>query len=328
MSEKIRGTDPIHAKSINQERVLMSLDSRMVQTRLTSAVDLQPGARSSRLSQADLESYRQTGFLVIKQLFCSSELNVLRAELPAIFGEDSARRVLEKGGAVRSVFASHLTNEVFDHMSRLERLVEPAKQLLESEVYIHQFKINAKVALEGDQWEWHQDFLYWHKEDNMPAPRVLTAVLFIEEVNEFNGPMLIIPGSHLEVVDVDVHQKHRGAGNGNGKHLAQPSWATTLTADLKYKIDKDILRELVEKNSIRSITGPAGTVMFFHGNLFHASGNNLSPWDRFTVFVSYNSVENALEAKENPRPEFIAARDFRPITSVPDMTLLDLKEDR
>jgi len=302
----------------------------MVQTHLTSAVDLQPGAGSLRLLRPDLESYRQNGFLVIKQLFSSSELNVLRAELPAIFGEDSARRVLEKGGgAVRSVFASHLTNRVFDHMSRLERLVGPAKQLLESEVYIHQFKINAKVALEGDQWEWHQDFLYWQKEDNMPAPRVLTAVLFIEEVNEFNGPMLIIPGSHLEVVDVDVHQKYRGTGNGNGNsngkdHLVQPSWATTLTADLKYKIDKDILRELVEKNSIRAITGPAGTVMFFHGNLFHASGNNLSPWDRFTVFVSYNSVENALEEKVNPRPEFIAARDFRPISSVPDVALLEL----
>jgi ectoine hydroxylase len=58
--------------------------------------------------------------------------------------------------------------------------------------------------------------------------------------------------------------------------------------------------------------------MFFHGNLFHASTNNLSPWDRISVFVSYNSVANALRDKENPRPEFIAARDFRPVQSVGD----------
>jgi len=295
----------------------MSVESWMVSAHLTPT--LTP-AKYSPLSQEDIESYWQNGYFVIKQLFSPAELNVLRAELPTIFGEDSARRVLEKGGAVRSVFASHSTNQVFDCLSRLERLVEPAKQFLGSDVYIHQFKINAKVALEGDQWEWHQDFLYWQKEDNMPTPRVLTAVIFIEDVNEFNGPMLIIPRSHLEgVIDIDLHQKYKTGGNG------QSSWATTLTADLKYKIDKNILQRLLEKNSIRSVTGPAGTVMFFHGNLFHASGNNLSPWDRYTVFVSYNSVENALGEKENPRPDFIAARDFRPITAVPDMALLELE---
>lgn len=299
----------------------MSVESWMVSPHLTPALNLQPGAKHSPLSEEDIESYWQNGYFVIKQLFSPAELNVLRAELPTIFGEDSARRVLEKGGAVRSVFASHSTNQVFDCLSRLERLVEPAKQFLGSDVYIHQFKINAKVALEGDQWEWHQDFLYWQKEDNMPTPRVLTAVLFIEDVNEFNGPMLIIPRSHLEgVVDIDVHQRHKTAND-------QSSWSRTLTADLKYKIDKDILKQLLEKNSIRSVTGPAGTVMFFHGNLFHASGNNLSPWDRYTVFVSYNSVENALGEKENPRPDFIAARDFRPVIAVPDTALVELNAE-
>lgn len=298
----------------------MSVESWIVSAHLTPALNLQPGAKYSPLSQHDIESYWQNGYFVIKQLFSPAELAVLRAELPAIFAEDSPRRVLEKGGAVRSVFASHSTNQVFDCLSRLDRLVEPAKQFLGSDVYIHQFKINAKVALEGDQWEWHQDFLYWHKEDNMPTPRVLTAVLFVEDVNEFNGPMLIIPRSHLDgVVDIDIHQKYKTPGNGHS------SWSTTLTADLKYKIDKNILQRLLEKNSIRSVTGPAGTVMFFHGNLFHASGNNLSPWDRYTVFVSYNSIENALGPKENPRPEFIASRDFSPVIPVPDTALLELE---
>lgn len=305
----------------------MAMESRMVSTPVASTANLQENATCSRLSPEDLESYRQNGFLVVKQLFLPAELSVLRAELPGIFCEDSTRRVLEKGGAVRSVFASHLTNQVFDQLSRLKRLVEPAKQFLGSDVYIHQFKINAKVALEGDQWEWHQDYLYWQKEDCMPTPRVLTTVLFIEEVNEFNGPMLVIPGSHLEgVVDIDVHEKY-SADNGNGKEQ-QPTWATTLTADLKYKINKNILMRLMEKRSIHAVTGPAGTVMFFHGNLFHASGNNLSPWDRFSVFVSYNSVENALGEQENPRPEFIAARDSRPVISIPDNALLELKANR
>ena len=277
-------------------------------------------APTLQLTPEDLWRYRQHGFLIFERLFSPAELDVIRAELPQIFSEDSARRVLEKNGAVRTVFASHWTNEVFSRFARLARLVEPAKQLLGDDVYVHQFKINAKVALEGDQWEWHQDYLYWMKEDAMPRPTVLTAVLFVEETNEFNGPMLIVPGSHLDgVVDIDIHEKYRDSSK---------QWAATLTADLKYKIDKDILRQLLEKRSIRAVTVPAGSVMIFHGNLFHASSNNLSPWDRISVFVSYNSVANALREKENPRPEFIAARDFRPVESVDDDALLEWEAGR
>ena len=276
-----------------------------------------------RLTQAQLEQYGQEGYLVMENYFSPAELELLLAELPCIFAEDSEKRILEKSGAVRSVFASHITNDVFKCYIRLARLIEPARQILGSEVYIHQFKINAKVALEGEQWEWHQDFLYWHKEDCMPQPRVLTVVLFIEEANEFNGPMLVIPGSHLDgMIDIGVHERHRAkTGNGDLFALSEPSWATTLTADLKYKIDKPILKKLVNGRSIKAITGPPGTAMFFHGNLFHASASNLSPWDRISIFASYNSVENVPRDMKNPRPLFIAERDWTPVMPLPDDTL-------
>ena len=276
-----------------------------------------------RLSQHQLEQYQQQGYLVIENYFSSAELELLQAELPYIFARDSERTIREKSGAVRSVFASHLDNEIFRCYVRLARLIEPAQQILNSDVYIHQFKINAKVALEGEQWEWHQDFLYWNKEDRMPEPRVLTAVLFVEEVNEFNGPMLIIPGSHLDgMIDVDVHEKYqRPAGNGAA---AQPAWAATLTADLKYKIDKEILLKLMSNRRIKSITGPAGTLMLFHGNMFHASSNNLSPWDRISIFASYNSVANAPQWTPNPRPLYIAERDCVALSPLPDNALLEM----
>ena len=95
------------------------------------------------------------------------------------------------------------------------------------------------------------------------------------------------------------------------------------TADLKYKINKEILSRVTQKNNIVAVKGGAGFVLFFDGNLFHASSNNLSPRDRLSVFVSYNSVENALAEVRNPRPEFIASRDFRPIETVSDDALLE-----
>jgi ectoine hydroxylase len=279
-----------------------------------------------QLTNGQIDVYRRDGFLVLENYFSQEELDILLNELPGIFAEDTARRVLEHSGVVRSVFASHVTNPVYRCFSRLRRMIEPARQLLGGEVYVHQFKINAKAALDGDQWEWHQDFLYWHKEDHMPSPRALTAVLFMQEVNNFNGPMLVIPGSHLDgMVEVHVHDKYRTASpGGNGGAPAQESWAATLTADLKYKIDKDILAGLVSNRHIESVTVPPGSVMFFHSNLFHASANNLSPWDRYSVFASYNSVENVLGENAHPRPEFIAWRDHSPVPPVADDALLKI----
>ena len=280
-----------------------------------------------RLSQAQIESYEKHGFLLLKDCFSEAENKLLLEEASREFEVDSPRRVMEKRGAVRSVFASHVHSDVFGCLSRLDRLVEPAMQLLRSEVYIHQFKINAKAALEGDQWEWHQDFLYWHKEDGMREPRVLTATVFLQDVTEFNGPMLLIPGSHkLGMIDLKAQAAPDAEDGFNDSGLQAPAWMSTLTADLKYKIDKRILLRLLKNNDIYAAKERAGFVLFFHGNLFHASTNNLSACDRMSIFMTYNSTENTLLPIENPRPTFIASRDFTPIVPVNDDALLTVKQ--
>jgi ectoine hydroxylase len=272
-------------------------------------------------------SYEKDGFLCLENCFSKAEVDILLRETYKEFAQDSPRSIKERSGAVRSVFAPHLTNDVLRSLSRLSRLVEPAMQFLGSEVYIHQFKINAKVALEGDQWEWHQDFLYWNKEDDMPQPRVLTAAVFLQDVTDYNGPMLVIPGSHREGM-IDLQAQTVTIGNGNGIHESNQtnSWMPTLTADLKYKINREVLTELLAKSQIYASKGRAGLTMFFHGNLFHASANNLSACDRISIFISYNSVENKLREMKSPRPAFIASRDFTPIVPVPDDTLLKMEE--
>ena len=281
-----------------------------------------------RLTGAQKESYERDGFLCIETCFSKVEIDILLSEARRELAVDSQRRIKERGGAVRSVFASHLTNGVFRRLSRLSRLVEPAMQFLGSEVYLHQFKINAKVALEGDHWEWHQDFLYWHKEDDMPEPRVLTAAVFLQEVHDYNGPMLVIPGSHKEgMIDLQAQTACSGNGNRLHDHEGSASWMPTLTADLKYKINQDVLARLLSKSHIYASKGSAGLTMFFHGNLFHASANNLSASDRLSIFISYNSVENKLRDIENPRPAFIASRDFTPLIPLPDDALLRMEID-
>jgi len=50
----------------------------------------------------------------------------------------------------------------------------------------------------------------------------------------------------------------------------------------------------------------------------------MSPWDRYSVFITYNSIENTLIEIDNPRPEFLAQRDFIPVKTLSDNALLEM----
>jgi len=269
-----------------------------------------------RLTPEQITSFRENGFLILEKCFSPAEVELLKTETYREFEVDQPGRVLEKSGAVRTVFAAHKTNDAFARLTRTAKLAVPAAQLLGEDVYVHQFKINAKLALDGDQWEWHQDYLYWLKEDAMPTPNVLSAVVFLNTVDDFNGPLLLIPGSQkMGTIDLDVEKKYQALD-------ASDSWKPTLTADLKYKISKRTLTRALANSRIVAAKGTPGFVVFFHGNTLHASAGNLTPVDRLSIFVSYNAVSNALQPMANPRPEFISERNFTPVDPLPDDALL------
>jgi ectoine hydroxylase len=194
------------------------------------------GVTVMRLSREQAESFERDGFVLVEDCFSAAEVAVMRGELPSLFSEDSPRKVSEAGGAVvRSVYGSHTTNEVFGLLGRHPLLVEPARQLLDSEVYIYQFKINAKAAFDGDLWDWHQDYIFWRKEDGMPSARVVNTAIFLDDVNEFNGPLYLIPGSHREgMIDVaaaDVLASY--AREQVSAYGDSPEWVANLTAKIK-----------------------------------------------------------------------------------------------
>jgi ectoine hydroxylase len=94
----------------------------------------------------------------------------------------------------------HTYNDIFGRLARHPRLIEPVEQLLGGPVYIHQFKINAKAAFDGDVWQWHQDYGTWQRDDDMPEARAMNMALFLDDVTEFNGPLMFIPRSHKRCV--------------------------------------------------------------------------------------------------------------------------------
>ena len=272
------------------------------------------------ITEKQVSAYRENGFLLLQNLFSKEEIDILKAELPASLAEDSPRRVIENGTKlVRSVYGTHTTNQVFHLLTRHPRIVEAAMQILGGGVYVYQFKINAKAAFGGDVWQWHQDYVFWRNEDGMPTPRVINVAIFLDDVNDLNGPMLSIPGSHKEgVIESPPHNVSVSADEQvNGR-----SWITNLTADLRYSVDKEIVKRLAISNGMVSHVGPAGTVVFFDANLIHASSNNISPFGRVIIIITFNSVENVPELPENPRPDFLVSRDCRPIVPLTDDALL------
>ncbi|MET8852051.1 phytanoyl-CoA dioxygenase family protein [Amycolatopsis sp. NPDC004625] len=254
-----------------------------------------------KLSPAQVEEYRARGFLVQERVFDEEEIRLIKAGAEQEFAGGGERVTVEANTDVpRGVHGSHLHADEFGRLVRSDRLLPIAEQLLRGPVYVHQFKINAKRAFKGEVWEWHQDYTFWHHEDGMPAPRALTAAVFLDEVTEFNGPLTFVPGGHGRG-EIDAE------ADGEG-------WATTLTASLKYSIDVDTMRELITRNGLAAPKGPRGSVLWFDANIPHASVPNISAVDRGLVLITYNSVENRIDLGRSTRPDWLAARDFTPLT--------------
>src|SRR5436309_2782809 len=135
------------------------------------------------LTDEQLRSYDELGYVFVAAYFSSKDIARMKGELSTVLTEDSPRRILENDGkTVRSVYGLHKSNEVFNRLSRHPKLLIPTIQLLESSVYIYQFKINIKSAFSGDIWDWHQDYIYWLKEDNMVAPRIVNVAIWLDEL--------------------------------------------------------------------------------------------------------------------------------------------------
>ena len=255
-----------------------------------------------KLTPAQFDEFDRAGYLFFPELFGAQEIKALTDEVPALYAPRRPENVREKtGDVVRTNFAAHLYSAPFARLARHPRMVEPVKQLFGEDVYMHQFKINGKQAFDGDVWQWHQDYGTWRNDDQMPEARAMNVAIFLDDVNEFNGPLMFIPGSHkLGVLDAE-HD-------------------TSTTSYPLWVINQATIKQLVDRGGIVAPKGPPGSMILFHGCLVHASTSNLSPWNRVSVYLSLCAVSNHI--RRFKRPDYIAHRDFTPISCLPDDCLL------
>lgn len=249
------------------------------------------------LSEQQLREYRDNGLAFVPGLLSPGEVAPVMERVRRLCAGERRREViLEKDGkTVRSLMNAHRFDDVIDRFVRHPKLIDAARQLVASEVYIFQSIINLKWAFTGDVWPWHQDYPTYMEDDGVPTPRMANILVFLEEVTEFNGPLMFIPGSHAvapRVTSLDIEKTSYPA-----------RWTTT-----------DLVETEARSHGIAAPKGPAGSVVFAHTNILHGSGPNMSPWGRAMLSLTLNSVENRHTGSR--RPDWVVLNDFTPVVPV------------
>jgi ectoine hydroxylase-related dioxygenase (phytanoyl-CoA dioxygenase family) len=238
------------------------------------------------LSVRERSAYAEDGFFVRESHFAASEIQDLRdaveccadrADVAAGGGrtyEIDGNVYCEASGAtiqfehapgsrtVRVVEPFHHLDERIDRLIDDPRLVDPMRGLLgETEISLFTDKLNLKRPSEGSGFRWHQDSPYWahFHADVEQLPNVM---LCIDDANEANGCLRVIPGSHRNGMLPGL------AGEGR----LGPLFTDPAHFDASLQVP---------------VAMPAGSLLFFSPSVVHGSEPNDSKERRRALIFTY-----------------------------------------
>lgn len=226
------------------------------------------------LTKKQINFYKEKGYLLVENVITKKQLNKIN---------DMTNKLIEKSRKVKS------SNKIFDldegHSPtnpRLTRIKQPHKvdsyfwkiifeskikqiliDLLGKNISLKTSKLNSKFPNGGAHVDWHQDWVFYpHTNDD-----VLALGLMLNDVNNDNGPLMVIPESHIG--PVLSHENSRGEFCG--------------AIDPKDK-DFDIKKAI-------PLLGTAGSITIHHSRLLHGSAKNRSKKNRMILFYECNSTD-------------------------------------
>tara|TARA_A100001011_G_scaffold340854_1_gene373310 strand:+ start:698 stop:1585 length:888 start_codon:yes stop_codon:yes gene_type:complete len=247
----------------------------------------------------DFNFYKKKGFLVKKKLI---NLNLVQ-EINKIISKEinkekkSKKKIKEQGGtqSYNNYHFVYTTNssknkeilrlnnpqnkhKIFYELSRNKKIISIVKKLLGGTVRFHLGKLNFKLPnkKKGSEIAWHQDWAFYpHTNDDL-----ITVGIYLEDCDEKNGPLKIIPESHK----LKLYSHHK-----NEKYFVG-------------KIDTK-LNKIKTKKAV-ALTGSAGTVVFFHCRSIHSSGHNHMNSSRPLILFGYRACDAwPIFNDGNPHPE-------------------------
>ena len=210
------------------------------------------------MSQGNVRTYADEGFLTQVDLFSESEIGHFRA----CFDKLETREGREK--CQIGLQARHLDEEFIWQMSTDSRVIDVMQELMGEDIMLlstHFFckypdpKAKKFVA-------WHQDVTYW----GLDPAEAHTAWVAIDDSDTENGCMRVIPGSHK---------------NGIVTHGESEEGENLLS------VNQEIPDELVDTSQAFDLELKAGQLSIHDGQLYHASNPNTSDRRRCGLTLRY-----------------------------------------
>ncbi len=225
------------------------------------------------LSKRELERYQEDGFASIEAALPAALLDELRALTDAVteeargLDESDDRFDLEPSHSadnprIRRLKSPYLHWPFFDRLLRHAAILDVIEPILGPNMRLHNNKLNIKAAAYGAPVEWHQDWAFYpHTNDDG-----LAVGIYLDEVSDDNGPMMVVPGSHKGPID---------------DHHADGSFCGAI----------DPTRSDIDFDSAVALTGPPGTMTLHHVRAVHGSRLNRSARPRRLLLQGYFAAD-------------------------------------
>ena len=245
------------------------------------------------LSDGQIATYRDTGYLVLEKRIPDRVILALRDEIARF--EEEARGLEESSDRldledshrpdrprIRRIKLPHLLSPVVDRLMRSDHVLAPVRDLIGPDIRLHTTKLNMKSAGYGAPIEWHQDFAFYpHTNDD-----VLAVGIIIDDMDTENGPLMVFPGSHRG----PIHDHHCDGVFAGAMDLSANGYDIADAVELK---------------------GPAGSMSIHHARIVHGSAANTSPRDRRILFLEMMAADAFPVMGAMTRFETIADYDAR-----------------
>lgn len=241
-------------------------------------------------TSADIEQFRQEGYVAVPDFWSAWEVQAMQIELERLKHDGKLRNVATAGdGKTHSTTAANLQlcpmyphSTFFRAMPFADKVVAAVGQLLGDPVLLHLDQVFLKPGMHGAGTNWHQDNAYFMIDDPLKGTAMWTAV---HDATVANGTLHVIPGSFREVYEHsrDPYSDH---------HIrCYPPEDHTIPIEL-----------------------PAGGAVFFAYGVAHCTKANTTPRER--AGIAHHFIHGSVNG--HARSGFEVSK--RPILSGPEAT--------
>lgn len=246
------------------------------------------------LSEAEVREYHTRGLVIVRQLFETEEIDLLRrsAKEDRELDRHSFGKADGEGGRVRLSLWNHPGEGIYGMFARCETVVDSMEKLLEGEVYHYHSKMIMKDPKIGGAWTWHQDYGYWYQ-NGVLFPWLSSVMIAVDAATRENGCLQVLEGSHhCGRIDHILSGEQAGA-------------------------DLERVNELLTRLPLVYCEMQPGDALFFHPNLLHRSDQNRSEQPRWAMICCYNAARND-PYRESHHPR------YTPLKKVPDRKIREV----